>query len=89
MDRTELNRHLAKAVAYVQCGKPELAEAHLGALVDMFADEGVSPRTGEVMARDAAVRREAASREAIAWQRRQPVQYDLSDFSRRLGSQLL
>lgn len=26
-DRTEINRALAKAIAYVDCGKPEKAEA--------------------------------------------------------------
>lgn len=43
MDRQEASRALAKAVAYVECGKPELAAEWLTTLTEMFAEEGVTP----------------------------------------------
>lgn len=41
MDRSETARALAKAIAYVDCGKREEAAAWLGALLELFAAEGV------------------------------------------------
>lgn len=44
MDRTELARALAKATAYVNCGKVDEASVWLGRLVAAFAAEGVVAR---------------------------------------------
>jgi hypothetical protein len=41
MDRAEASRALAKAIAYVNCGKPELAADWLGELIASFQNEGV------------------------------------------------
>lgn len=41
MDRQEASRALAKAIAYVNCGKPELAADWLGELIASFQNEGV------------------------------------------------
>lgn len=46
MDRSAANRALAKAIAYVECGKPEHASEWLEALVQQFEDEGVLARQG-------------------------------------------
>lgn len=43
MDRQAADRALARAIAYVQCGKPEQAEVWLTALVGMFEEQGVRP----------------------------------------------
>lgn len=41
MNRSALAQALAKATAYVGCGKPEEAAVWLGRLVAMFEAEGV------------------------------------------------
>lgn len=43
MDRSAANRALAKAIAYVECGKTELAAEWLTTLTEMFAEQGVTP----------------------------------------------
>jgi hypothetical protein len=43
MDRQAANRALSKAIAYVECGKPELAAEWLTTLTEMFSFEGVVP----------------------------------------------
>lgn len=43
MDRSAANLALAKAIAYVECGKPEQAADWLTSLVLMFQAEGVAP----------------------------------------------
>lgn len=41
MDRRAANTALAKAIAYVECGKPEAAAAWLATLVGYFREAGV------------------------------------------------
>jgi hypothetical protein len=43
MDRSAANTALAKAMAYVQCGKLDLAAEWLTELTEMFAEQGVTP----------------------------------------------
>jgi hypothetical protein len=41
MDRTEINRALAKAIAYKQCGKQEMAEQWARELVTLLQCSGI------------------------------------------------
>lgn len=43
MDRQAANTALAKAIAYVNCGKPEVAAEWIEDLLAMFEAEGVTP----------------------------------------------
>jgi len=74
MDRQAASTALAKAIAFVNCGKPEKAADWLGELIAQFEAEGVVLLPRHLS--------DAPVPEA-------QVEYDLSDFSRRLGSQLL
>lgn len=55
MDRQAASRALAKAIAYVDCGKAEQAEVWLTALTEMFAEEGVYPTVAAAEDRPAPV----------------------------------
>lgn len=41
MDRSRANTALAKAIAYVECGKPQVAAEWLDVLIVLFQEEGV------------------------------------------------
>ncbi len=43
MDRQKASQALAKAIAYVDCGKPQAAAEFLTMLLAQFAAEGVEP----------------------------------------------
>lgn len=43
MNRQDANRNLAKAIAYVECGKPQVAAEFLTLLLAQFEAEGVTP----------------------------------------------
>jgi len=81
MDRQAASKALAKAIAYVDCGRPEVAAEWIEDLLAMFEREGVTPSM--------VCKRNGWLGPSVSDARPEPVEYDLSDFSRRLGSQLL
>lgn len=76
MNRRDASQNLAKAIAYVECGKPHVAAEFLTLLLMQFAEEGVSP------SRASASLRQPASAPLLD-------QHDLSAASAWLGGRLL
>lgn len=88
MDRQAANKALAKAIAYVECGKPDQAAEWLTTLTEMFSEVGVvpviEPRTSQVAYDRHAERIERQDAEDIRERQR-----DMRAASAWLGGRLL